>query len=87
MRYDFGMKNRVVTATELKAKCLALLDEIDEKGDTVVVTKRGRAVAVLQPVKKKQWRSPKGAWTGKVEIVGDLVNANWSHLWETAHEH
>ncbi len=87
VRYDFSMKKRVVTAMELKAKCLALLDEVDSRGDTVVVTKRGRPVAVLQPVKKKPWKSPKGAWTGKVEIVGDIVNLNSSHLWETLDEH
>ena len=75
------MRKRVVTATELKAKCLALLDEVDDKGDTIVVTKRGRPVATLQPVKKKPWKSPKGAWIGKLEIVGDIVKADASHLW------
>jgi prevent-host-death family protein len=77
------MKNRLVTATELKAKCLALLDEVDDKGDTITVTKRGRPVATLQPVKKKHWRSPKGAWIGKVQIVGDIVNFDTSHLWDS----
>ncbi|MBI1786048.1 MAG: type II toxin-antitoxin system Phd/YefM family antitoxin [Acidobacteria bacterium] len=76
------MRHRVVTATELKAKCLALLDEVDEKGDTITVTKRGRPVATLQPVKAKSWRSPEGAWIGKVEIVGDIVNFETSHLWD-----
>ena len=77
-----SMKNRVVSATELKAKCLALLDEVDDRGDTIIVTKRGRPVATLQPVKKKAWKSPKGAWIGKVEIVGDIVNADYSDLWD-----
>jgi prevent-host-death family protein len=76
------MKNRVVTATELKAKCLALLDEVDDRGDTITVTKRGRPVATLQPVKKKAWKSPKGAWIGKIEVVGDIVNFDTSQLWE-----
>jgi len=75
------MAHRTVTATELKAKCLALLDEIDDRGDTITVTKRGRLVAVLQPVKKKAWKSLKGAWVGKIEIVGDIVNFDTSHLW------
>jgi len=77
------MRNRLVTATELKAKCLALLDEVDDRGDTIIVTKRGRPVATLQPVKKKPWKSPKGAWIGKVEIVGDIVNFDTSHLWNS----
>ncbi len=44
--------------------------------------KRGRPAATLQPVKKKSWKSPKGAWIGKVEIVGDIVNFDTSHLWD-----
>jgi prevent-host-death family protein len=76
------MRRRVVTATELKAKCLALLDEVDDRGDTITVTKRGRPVAVLQPVKKRAWKSPKGAWIGKVQIVGDIVNFDATDLWE-----
>jgi prevent-host-death family protein len=76
------MKHRVVTATEFKAKCLALLDEVDEKGDLITVTKRGRPVATLHPVKKKRWKSPEGDWIGKVEIVGDIVNFETTHLWD-----
>ncbi len=81
-RYDCSMKKRVVTATELKAKCLALLDGVG-RGDTVIVTKRGRPVAILQPVRKDPWKSPKGAWTGKLEIAGDIVNFDSSPLWES----
>src|SRR5713226_3945490 len=59
------LRNRMVTATELKAKCLALLDEVDDRGETITVTKRGRPVATLQPVKKKPWKSPAGSLGGK----------------------
>jgi prevent-host-death family protein len=78
------MKHRVVTATEFKAKCLALLDEVDEKGDLITVTKRGRPVATVQPVKKKPWKSLKGDLVGKLEIVGDIVDTSrlWKHFME-----
>jgi prevent-host-death family protein len=78
------MKHRVVTATEFKAKCLALLDEVDEKGDLITVTKRGRPVATLHPVKKKPWKSLKGDLVGKLEIVGDIVDTSrlWKHFME-----
>jgi prevent-host-death family protein len=74
--------SKVITATEFKAKCLALLDDVDQRGDTIIVTKRGRPVATLKPVKTKRWKSPCGDWIGKVEIVGDIVNTDRSHLWE-----
>ena len=35
------MKHRTVSATEFKAKCLALLDEVEESGGTITLTKTG----------------------------------------------
>ena len=39
-----------VSAAEFKAKCLGLLDQVAESGETVVVTKRGRPVAQVVPL-------------------------------------
>jgi antitoxin (DNA-binding transcriptional repressor) of toxin-antitoxin stability system len=52
----------------------------------ITVTKRGRPVATLQPMMKRPWKSPKGAWIGKVQIVGDTVNFDTSHLWDCLHK-
>ena len=68
------MKQRLVSATEFKAKCLAILDDIDRHGGTITVTKRGRPVATLGPAKKQIWKSPMGVLEGKIEILGDIVN-------------
>ena len=76
------MKNLVIAATEFKAKCLALLDEIEEHGGTITVTKRGRPVATLSAAKKPIWKSPAGILAGKVKITGDIVNFDTSELWE-----
>lgn len=38
-----------VAASEFKAKCLALLDQVAETGETIVVTKRGKPVARVVP--------------------------------------
>ncbi len=80
------MKARVVNATEFKAKCLSLLDEVDTQGGTITITKRGRPVAMLGPTKRKPWKSPLGAWAGKVEIVGDIVTIDTSDLWDVVRE-
>jgi prevent-host-death family protein len=77
---------RVVGATEFKAKCLALLDEVEEHGETLTITRRGKPVAVLGPAKRKPFKSLKGAWAGKVEVVGDIVNFDTSHLWDVLRE-
>src|SRR5437763_1144889 len=43
------MSHQYVTAAEFKAKCLALLREIEEHGGSITVTKRGRPVAKASP--------------------------------------
>jgi prevent-host-death family protein len=76
------MKHRVIAATEFKAKCLALLDEVAEQGGTITVTKRGRPVATISPAKKQRFRSPAGILAGKGIIVGDIVNFETTELWD-----
>jgi prevent-host-death family protein len=79
------MEERVVSATEFKAKCLAFLDEMDRRGGSITITKRGRPVAVVGPAKRKPFKSPKGSWAGRAEIVGDIVTPDLS-LWEVLRE-
>jgi prevent-host-death family protein len=43
---------RTIAAGQFKAQCLRLLDEVAETGETIVVTKRGKAVAKLQPIEE-----------------------------------
>jgi len=76
------MKTHTVSATEFKAKCLAYLDEIEQHGGPITITRRGRPVAVLGRAKRSAWKSPRNRWAGKVEIVGDIVNMDTSNLWE-----
>jgi prevent-host-death family protein len=39
---------KTISASEFKARCLALLDEVDPEG--IIVTKRGKPVAKLVPI-------------------------------------
>lgn len=41
---------RTIPAGQFKARCLRLLDEVAETGETIVVTKRGKPVARVEPV-------------------------------------
>jgi prevent-host-death family protein len=71
------MKQRAVpsqiSAAEFKATCLDLMDEVERTGTSVVVTKRGRAVARLAPV-KVQIRSAFGLMKGRIVIRGNIVD-------------
>lgn len=42
-----GKEVRTFTASEFKAKCLKIMDEVAETGERVVITKRGKPVAEL----------------------------------------
>ncbi len=66
--------SRIVKASEFKAKCLALLDEVERTGDVLVVTKRGKAIVEVRPHRPATRQSPFGIWKGKVEIVGDIIS-------------
>jgi prevent-host-death family protein len=79
------MKVTTVSVTEFKAKCLALVDQMDKEGGSVTVTKRGRPVAVLSPVRKEQWKSPAGMWAGKVKL-SDFPDADTADLWDVVRE-
>jgi prevent-host-death family protein len=76
------MKQRVLSASEFKATCLACLGEIEQSGEPITITRRGRPVAVLGPAKHRLPKSPRNSWARKGRIVGDIVNGDTSGLWE-----
>ena len=71
------MSARVMAPTEFKAKCLACLTEIEQSGEQITITKRGRPVAVLGPAKRAPFKSPANSWAHKGKIVGDIVNTHF----------
>ena len=60
-------------ASEFKATCLRLMDEVAETGGEIVITKNGRPTARLLP-----FRPRFGDWFGadrdRIEIIGDIVS-------------
>jgi prevent-host-death family protein len=78
------MSSQVVSVTEFKAKCLSLLDKVAKKGGTIIVTKRGKPVATVSPVKKRKFPSTEGMLRGKIAISDELLNAGLSDPWEDA---
>ena len=70
-----------IPAGEFKARCLQLMDEVEETGREVVITKRGRPVAKLVPVRDAPVRDVFGCMRGTVTVVGDIV-AGVEDRWE-----
>jgi prevent-host-death family protein len=65
---------RVVAPGRFKAECLSLLDRVERTGEPLVVTKRGRPVAEVVPIRATR-RSPKGSVTVRGDIVGPILGA------------
>jgi prevent-host-death family protein len=80
------VKEQVVSATEFKAKCLGLLDEIEQRGTSITITRRGKPVAVLAPAKRKAWKSPANSMKGRAKIVGDIVNTDTWKLFDCVNQ-
>jgi len=74
---------KVLNVTKFKATCLAVLDEVEERGESVAITRRGRAVAVLAPLKRKPYKSPEGMFSGRIEVADDILSTDLSGLWES----
>ena len=64
---------RTVKASEFKATCLKLMDQVAESGEEIVITKNGRPTARLVAYREKP-RTLYGIDRGKLEIVGDIVS-------------
>ena len=61
-------------AGEFKATCLKVMDDVAQDRRSVTVTKHGKPVARLVPI-KEQPGSPFGWLKGSVTLVGDIVGA------------
>ncbi len=69
---------RSLSASEFKAKCLSILDEVAATGEPVLISKRGRPVAQLFPAASLEEGYPQHALRGTVRIVGNIVEPTTS---------
>jgi prevent-host-death family protein len=76
------MTERSIPASEFKAKCLHLLEEIATEGKSIIITKRGRPMARVMPVTAPA-RPLRASWKTTVRIRGDVVSFNTAGDWES----
>ncbi|HEV8240943.1 MAG TPA: type II toxin-antitoxin system Phd/YefM family antitoxin [Thermoanaerobaculia bacterium] len=63
---------RAVTASEFKARCLQLMDEVNDSGKEIVITKRGKPVSRLVPYRERP-ATLFGLFAGQMKILGDII--------------
>ena len=72
MKTSMG-KRMEIPAGEFKAKCLTLVDEVARTREPVVITKRGRPVAMMVPVEPEEAAPLFGYMAGTATVHGDIV--------------
>ena len=72
-KQDGASESRTIKASEFKATCLRLMDEVAATGEEIVITKNGRPTARLLPY-RKQFGEWFGADRDRIEIIGDIIS-------------
>lgn len=76
-----------VGATEFKARCLELMDRVQARRETFVITKRGKPVAKLVPLERSRATGLFGCLAGKATLSGDITApAIAAESWEAVRE-
>jgi prevent-host-death family protein len=64
----------VITISQFKATCLAVLDNVKRTGRPILVTRHGKPIAIIDPPplpkKRDSWL---GSFKSKGKIVGDIL--------------
>jgi prevent-host-death family protein len=76
-----GVPVKTIQASEFKAKCLSLMDDVARSGTVLVITKNGRPVAEMRPYSGCRAASPFGLHKG-VKIIGDVVSPVAEDEWD-----
>ncbi|HET9766662.1 MAG TPA: type II toxin-antitoxin system prevent-host-death family antitoxin [Thermoanaerobaculia bacterium] len=63
---------RAVTASDFKARCLQLMEEVNDTGEEIVITKRGRPISKLVPYRQRP-ATLIGLMKGRIKILGDII--------------
>jgi prevent-host-death family protein len=64
---------KTMAAGSFKAKCLAVMDEVQAKREAIVITKRGKPVVKLIPADAEK-DDIYGFLKGKGKITGDVIS-------------
>jgi len=64
---------KTLSVTEFKANCLRFLAAVEETGEPLLLTKRGRPLARILPAGDGKEAGWLGMMEGTAEIAGDLV--------------
>jgi prevent-host-death family protein len=65
---------KTMGAGAFKTHCLSVIDEVYDRNEEIIITKRGKPMAKLVPMAGIRRESVFNLWKDKVKIVGDIVS-------------
>jgi prevent-host-death family protein len=72
-----------IKISEFKAGCIGLLNKLRRRGaKPFIVTSRGEPIAVIYPYSTEEKKRRLGAQSGKVKILGDIIDSDLASDWE-----
>lgn len=77
---------REYSVSQFKAHALAILKAVDETGEEVLVTKRGRPMAKVSPYVEKKPVPKAGHLAHLVTYMGDVITPFGAEMWEAARD-
>ena len=74
------MKTMVIS--DFKARCIAVLREAQRSGEPLLVTRRGRPLARIEPIPEEVSERRLGLYRGRMRLLGDVVQSSSEDDWD-----
>ncbi len=68
--------------SEFKARCIQVLKTVQQTGKPIIVTRRGRPLARIEPIPEGPGSRRLGVLKGRMDIKVDLVTVDMTEDWE-----
>ena len=65
---------RIISSRKFKAECLKLMDEVQVRKCSIIITKRNKPIAKLVPIEQDKIQIF-GKMKGTAHIIGDLIES------------
>ena len=76
-----------ISVSEFKATCLRLIERIRTTGESIIITKNGKAAAMLSQAPKLEVpQNIIGMFKDKIKITGDVISPQGTATWNVFSE-
>lgn len=75
----------VIAISQFKSHCLEIIEKLQSNKQSIIITKRNKPIAKVEPIMDSSKISLFGLLKGKAEIKGDILESI-EEKWDTEHE-